>query len=161
MDKNEWEKMLDDQDRQFLLKQRLPEHVALLDAIRSLFPTTGIIQNMFCNRFMSESVELIKHALFQYEDGYFDCAFYCLRQSVENMNSMLLLADDEKRLRQWKSKAWFPMDNKVKDLLGKQNGAYCEIKAKIPEFYADMKNCLEKPTSISINKDLILSIHTA
>ena len=117
MNTAEFEKMLLEQDHQLLKAVVLPEHESLLQTIRALFPTTGILQNMFCNGFMTESVELIKHALFLYEDGYFDCAFYSLRQSVEIMNSMLLLSDDEDRLKEWKAKAWFPMDKAVKGLL--------------------------------------------
>ena len=135
MNADEFEKMLLEQDHQLLKKVVLPEHESLLQAIRALFPTTGILQNMFCNGFMTESVELIKHALFLYEDGYFDCAFYSLRQSVEIMNSMLLLSDDEDRLKEWKAKAWFPMDKAVKGLLEKNNAAYSEIREKIPEFF--------------------------
>lgn len=99
MNAEEFEKMLLEQDHQLLKKVVLPEHESLLQAIRALFPETGIMQNLFCNGFMMESVELIKHALFLYEDGYFDCAFYSLRQSVELMNSMLLLSDDEDQLK--------------------------------------------------------------
>lgn len=135
MNAEEFEKMLLEQDHHLLKKVVLQEHESLLQAIRALFLTTGIIQNLFCNGFMMESVELIKHALFLYEDGYFDCAFYSLRQSVEIMNSMLLLSDDEDQLKKWRAKAWFPMDKRVKDLLEKNNAAYSEIKEKIPEFF--------------------------
>lgn len=140
----EFEKMLSVQDHQQLKKVVLPDHESLLQAIRALFPTTGIFQNMFCNGFMTESVELIKHAFFLYEDGYFDCAFYSLRQSVEIMNSMLLLSDDENRLKEWKAKAWFPMDKKVKSLLEKNNAAYSEIREKIPEFFTHYDELLKK-----------------
>ena len=140
----EFEKMLSVQDHQQLKKVVLPGHESLLQAIRALFPTTGIFQNMFCNGFMTESVELIKHAFFLYEDGYFDCAFYSLRQSVEIMNSMLLLSDDENRLKEWKAKAWFPMDKAVKGLLEKNNAAYSEIREKIPEFFTHYDELLKK-----------------
>jgi len=143
MNAEEFEKMLLEQDHQLLKKVVLPEHESLLQAIRALFPTTGILQNMFCNGFMTESVELIKHALFLYEDGYFDCAFYSLRQSVEIMNSMLLLSDDEDRLKEWKAKAWFPMDKAVKGLLEKNNAAYSEIREKIPEFFTHYDELLK------------------
>lgn len=135
MNTAEFEKLLFEQDHQLLKAVELPEHESLLQTIRALMPTTGILQNMFCNGFMTESVELLKHALFLYEDGYFDCAFYSLRQSVELMNSMLLLSDDEDRLKEWKAKAWFPMDKAVKGLLEKNNAAYSEIREKIPEFF--------------------------
>ncbi len=142
MNAEEFEKMLLEQDHQLLKKVVLPEHESLLQAIRALFPETGIMQNLFCNGFMMESVELIKHALFLYEDGYFDCAFYSLRQSVELMNSMLLLSDDEDQLKKWSAKARFPVDKTVKDSLARNNAAYSEIRAKIPEFFTNYDELL-------------------
>ena len=89
MNKDEWDSLLEEQDRKLLAKCQLPEHDRLLGTLRALIPTTGNINEMFCNMFFSESVELLKHAFFLYEEGYFDCAFYSLRQSIENINNML------------------------------------------------------------------------
>lgn len=144
MNKTEREEIQYQQDRQLLLKCHLPEHDELLDAVRSLMPTTGTIQHLFCNGFMSESVELLKHAVFLFEEGYFDCALYSLRQAIENMNSMLLLACDEEKINQWKSKTWFPTDSNVKSLLKKQNDAYKEIQEAIPEFFDNIKCLLDR-----------------
>lgn len=135
MDEKELEKMFAANDRQFLVKSTLPEHDKLISIIRMLYPTTGIVQNLFCNSFMLEAVELIKHSIFLYEEGFFDCAFYSLRQSIEILNNMLLCADDEVRLKNWDSKGRFPSDKRVKEALEKQNIAYSEIKTKIPEFF--------------------------
>lgn len=144
MNEQEWEELLNEQDRKFLLENQLPEHDELLSTLRALIPTTGNINEMFCNMFFSESVELIKHAFFLYEDGYFDCAFYSLRQSIENMNNMLLSAVDAEKFGKWKEKGNFPTDKKVKDLLSRQNDAYNEIKAVIPEFFEEYNELLKK-----------------
>lgn len=144
MDKNELEKLLYEQDHQFLIKQQLSEHDELLSILRALIPTTGNLDQLFCNMFFSESVELLKHAFFLYEDGYFDCAFYSLRQAIENMNNMLLSAVDIEKFEQWKDKGRFPSDKVVKDLLNHQNDAYNEIKAAIPEFFEQYNKLLKK-----------------
>ena len=144
MDEKELEKMLAANDRQFLSKNTLPEHDKLINIIRELFPATGIAQNLFCNSFMLEAVELIKHSIFLYEEGFFDCAFYSLRQSIEILNNMLLCADDDVRLKNWKSKGWFPSDKNVKETLKKQNIAYREIKSKLPEFFEKVDINLQK-----------------
>ena len=102
MNKSEWEELLCEQDHSLLVKRQLPEHDELLSTLRALIPTTGNLNEMFCNMFFSESVELLKHAFFLYEDGYFDCAFYSLRQSIENMNNMLLSAVDTDKYELWK-----------------------------------------------------------
>lgn len=144
MNKSEWEELLCEQDHSLLVKRQLPEHDELLSTLRALIPTTGNINEMFCNMFFSESVELLKHAFFLYEDGYFDCAFYSLRQSIENMNNMLLSAVDTDKYELWKEKGRFPSDKAVKDLLSHQNDAYNEIKTVIPEFFEQYDELLKK-----------------
>lgn len=144
MDKDELEKLKYEQDHNLLVKKQLPEHDELLSTLRTLMPTTGDLNVMFCNRFFNESVELLKHAFFLYEDGYFDCAFYSLRQSIENMNNMLLSAVDTEKFELWKAKGRFPADKAVKDLLVRQNIAYNEIKTVIPEFFEEYNGLLKK-----------------
>ena len=144
MNKSEWEELLCEQDHSLLVKRQLPEHDELLSTLRALIPTTGNLNEMFCNMFFSESVELLKHAFFLYEDGYFDCAFYSLRQSIENMNNMLLSAVDADKYELWKEKGRFPSDKAVKDLLSRQNDAYNEIKTVIPEFFEQYDELLKK-----------------
>ena len=144
MNKSEWEEILFEQDHCLLVKRQLPEHDELLSTLRALIPTTGNLNEMFCNMFFSESVELLKHAFFLYEDGYFDCAFYSLRQSIENMNNMLLSAVDADKYELWKEKGRFPPDKAVKDLLSRQNDAYNEIKTVIPEFFEQYDELLKK-----------------
>ena len=144
MNKSEWEKILFEQDHCLLVKRQLPEHDELLSTLRALIPTTGNLNEMFCNMFFSESVVLLKHAFFLYEDGYFDCAFYSLRQSIENMNNMLLSAVNADKYELWKEKGRFPTDKAVKDLLSRQNDAYNEIKTVIPEFFEQYDELLRK-----------------
>ena len=144
MKKEEWEELMYEQDHRLLVKNQLPDHDELLGTLRALIPTTGNLDELFCNTFFSESVELLKHAFFLYEDGYFDCAFYSLRQSIENMNNMLLAAVDADKFAIWKEKRRFPADSKVKDLLSQQNNAYNEIKAVIPEFFEQYNELLKK-----------------
>jgi len=144
MKKEEWEELMYEQDHRLLVKNQLPDHDELLSTLRALIPTTGNHDELFCNAFLSESVELLKHAFFLYEDGYFDCAFYSLRQSIENMNNMLLAAVDADKFAIWKEKRKFPADCKVKDLLSQQNNAYNEIKAVVPEFFEQYNELLKK-----------------
>ncbi len=144
MNKEELELSRCEQDRMLLSKCRLPEHDELLETLRSLIPTTGNLTEFFCNMFLSESVELLKHAFFLYEDGYFDCAFYSVRQSIENVNNMLLSVLDAEKYKLWKDKARFPSDKAVKEQLDKQNDAYNEIKTAIPDFFEKYDNLLKR-----------------
>jgi len=44
---------------------------------------TGRIDVMLANTFIQEAAQLIVNAIALFEHGYFDCAFYSLRQSLE------------------------------------------------------------------------------
>ena len=144
MDKSEWELLMEEQDRKLLTKCSLPEHDELLGTLRSLIPTTGNINELFCNNFLAESVELLKHAFFLYEEGYFDCAFYSVRQSIENINNMLFSTLDSENYKLWRDKARFPSDKIVKDQLNQKNDGYNEIKTAIPDFFAKYDDLLKQ-----------------
>ena len=143
MQKDEW-KLLDEQRRKAIEKCQIPERDELLKTLCALIPITGNLNDMFCNMFLMESVELLKHAFYLYEDGYFDCAFYSLRQSIENINNMLLVSIDHDTYELWKKKGRFPSDKQVKELLNQKSDAYGEIKAAIPEFYEEYDKLLRK-----------------
>lgn len=53
MNREEWEELLYEQDRKLLVKNQLPEHDELLSTLRALIPTTGNINEMFCNMFLA------------------------------------------------------------------------------------------------------------
>lgn len=144
MNRDNINKLIINQDFKFLVKCTIPEHDELMDYLHCLFPFTGIIDKTFCNYFMYESVELLKHAIFLYEDGYFDCAFYSVRQSIENLNNMLYLADKKEELKVWKTKKRFPSDKKIKEFLENTNKSYDEIKNSIPETFDNYQNLLQK-----------------
>lgn len=113
----------------------IEDHEFYYDVISNLFLFSGLGNCLFCNAFIQESVQLIKNSLMLYEEGFFDSAFYSLRQAVEIMNSMLMCSIDDSKYQNWKSKAWFPLDGKVKEALEQSCSNYSEIKNAIPEFF--------------------------
>ena len=139
-----YEQQLEVDAKRLLKITRLPKHEELLRDIQSAWPTTGLVDCQFCNSFMAESVELLKHSILLYESGYFDCAFYSTRQAIENLNNMLLLVDDTDKLNLWKSKGWFPSDSKVKETLVKINDVYNQVRNLFPEFFQRYDDLLGK-----------------
>ena len=144
MTKEEWEKELDEEDRRLLVKSTLPSHDQLMAYLRCLYPTTGFGDKLFCNGFMLESVELVKHGVFLYEEGYFDCAFYSVRQSIENMNNMLYVSNNDAEFAKWKAKERFPTDNQIKSQLKEIDNAYSELKTIIPDVFEKYEDLLKK-----------------
>ena len=144
MTKEEWEKDLDEDDHRLLVKNTLPDHDQLMTYLRCLYPTTGFGDKLFCNGFMMESVELLKHGVFLYEEGYFDCAFYSVRQSIENMNNMLYVSNNDVDFSKWKAKERFPTDNQIKSQLKEIDNAYSELKTIIPDVFEKYEGFLKK-----------------
>ena len=49
MKKEEWEEIMYEQDHRLLVKNQLPDHDELLGTLRALIPTTGNLDELFCN----------------------------------------------------------------------------------------------------------------
>ncbi|MCH4013362.1 MAG: hypothetical protein LKE64_03370 [Solobacterium sp.] len=45
------------------------------------------------NEYIFESVQLIYNAIILYQEGYFDCAYYSLRESIEVSTTMIYIDD--------------------------------------------------------------------
>lgn len=103
---------------------------------------------LFCNLFLKESVQLLINSIFLMEDGFYDCAFYSIRQSSENINTMLLLATDKNKLKQWCEKGYFPLNKEVINLLKKCNETYAEFKDKLKSFFDDYDNLIKQSHKI-------------
>jgi hypothetical protein len=136
----------------------VPDRVNILLHLHNLFMITGKADSLFCNSFMDESIELLKNAVFLYEDGYFDCAFYSVRQAYETINCMMYLAVDPINMANWENKARFPMNKELKERLGKISFAYHDVKCLIPEYFAKCDEMTAKANKIIHKQGLILFI---
>lgn len=111
--------------------------------------TTGQADRLFCNSFLSEIVQLFINSIFLYEDDYFDCAFYSIRQASEVGNIMLYLANKGKsELNTWNEKGYFPMNKKLVEELSKIDAAYSEIQVAISDFFKEYDELIKKAHKI-------------
>ena len=91
-------------EQEYRNPKSFPECEKLLLFLHSLFIITGQLDEMFCNAFVEEAIQLLKNAIFLYRDGLFDCAFYSVREASEVINSMLYLTQDVSMKKEWESK---------------------------------------------------------
>lgn len=111
--------------------------------------TTGRADAMFCNAFIDESIKLLVNSIWLYEEGYFDCAFYSVRQAVECTNNMLFLANGKQdELKRWNLKEHFPSDNRIKDKLQKLDDSYKEVYSVVPDFFDKYEDLLKRANKI-------------
>lgn len=121
----------------------LPKYEKILLFLHSLFLVTGRVDIMFCNSFLNEATQLLKNSIFLYTDGLFDCAFYSVRQASEVINSMLYLAQNPSKRKEWASKERFPMDSKIRNQLEKFSENYKELKSLIPEYFSHQEELIK------------------
>ncbi len=96
------------------------------------------------NTFFMESVQLITNAISLFEKGYFDSAYYSLRQSLETALTMVYLSDlegdkREKELLKWKEKSRFPMYKAMIELLEKQMAIFSDVKETMTDYFDEVE----------------------
>lgn len=129
-------KIIESIENEFENNILLPDYESLMLYLYYIVVYTGQCNIMFCNSFIQEAIQLLKNSLILYKKGFFDCAFYSIRQSSEVMDSMLYLAKSpSEKVNDWKSKSYFPVDSKVRQQLEKISNDYKEIKSLLPDFF--------------------------
>lgn len=133
-----------------LKKKELSDGKKLMEYLqRFAYLATGRADAMFCNAFIDESIKLLLNSIMLYEAGYFDCAFYSIRQAVECTNNMLFIVNSNKdELKKWNLKEYFPPDKKIKDKLQKIDDSYKEVYSVVPDFFDRYEELLKRANKI-------------
>ena len=105
---------------------------------------SGRMDINICNTFIMEAEQLLLNAIELFELGYFDCAYYALRSSVEISTTMVFLTDlpsddREKYFDNWKATKDFPMQGKMIKQLTEQGYVFSDMLRKMPQFFTDTK----------------------
>lgn len=141
---------LEQQEKRNLLPLEIPSK-------KNYFSDLFQLENSFVSRvdvfiantFFMESVQLIKNGISLFEKGYFDSAYYSLRQSLETALTMVYLSDleedkREKELLKWKEKSRFPMYKAMSDLLEKQMAIFSDVKEKMSDYFDELEQTKRK-----------------
>lgn len=113
------------------------------------FTWTGRADAQIANTFFEESVQLLINAVTLFEKGYFDCAFYSLRQSLEVSTTIIYLIDTnneghEEDLKKWKNQSKFPMYAQMLNLLTERGNVFSDIKSKMSEYFKEIEETKNK-----------------
>lgn len=105
---------------------------------------TGRVDAWLSNTFIDESAQLIVNAINLFEMGYFDCAYYSLRQSLELSTTMIYLVDiDENKreteIKNWKREERFPMQAQMMEYLTKNGAVFKDLKSKLELYFNQLK----------------------
>ena len=130
--------------KQHLLPQQIPNKQDLIWDIQQIqYNITGRIDTRIANTFIFESTQLLFNAILLFEQGFFDCAYYSLRQAIELSTTMVYLSDmpretQEKKLKDWNTGNNFPMHNSMLKELKEKGGVFSNMRQKMPQFFSDL-----------------------
>ncbi len=107
---------------------------------------TGRIDANIANTFILEASQLLVNSIVIFEMGYFDAAYYCLRESLEVATLMAFFVDlpEEKRnaeLKKWKNPSnRFSMQKQMMNELKDKGDIIHDMKKCMPSFFDRIEN---------------------
>lgn len=101
------------------------------------------------NTFIMEAVQLVVNSISLFELGYFDNAYYSLREAIEISTTIVYLSDmpDEERkekMENWKNTKDFPMQSQMLNQLYQYGIVISDMKANMGAFFDEIKNVSRK-----------------
>lgn len=150
---------LDDISMNKLHKFNLPDADEYIYAINNIqMATTGFINAMESNKFFAEACQMIINAIRLYQDGYFDCAFYSLRQSIELSIGTIFLNANPDKYRNWnKLEKGFESGNMAR-YLADNEPTFKEVREKLCDYFDNLHE-LKKQIDKYVHKQGYKSFH--
>lgn len=106
---------------------------------------TGRIDAHLANIFIMESVQLIVNSVSLFELGYFDSAYYSLREAIELSTTIVYLSDmpdkDRRKIMEdWNNTKYFPMQKKILKQLYQHGVVISDMKDKMKNFFDSIED---------------------
>lgn len=146
--------------RWMVRKFRLPNASDYLWDIENItWAETGLIDAFEANRFFDEASQMIANSIFLFQKGFFDTAFYSLRQSIEISIGTLYLTANPEKMKEWKKLEPGFESGKMADFLRRHEPVFKEIRDKIPTFFDNIR-AIQKKTNKYVHKQGYSSFYT-
>ncbi len=135
------------QEKQNILVKRKPfsiqEEKELYQDLQNIEDSTSGRGDLYAiggNIFIQESVQLLKNAIILYQSGFFDCAYYSIREAIEIATVFIFLSDIPRDDRDqwfsaWKSNLYFPEQNKMMNQLAHKGDVFTDMKKNMASFF--------------------------
>ena len=141
---------IEHKENENIIPNELPEKQQYyLDLMNIEHSFTGRLDVMFSNDFFREASQLIINAITLYEKGYFDCAFYSLRQSLEIATTIVYFVDDDeenrkKEIKKWRNQERFPQQGQMLNQLQNRKLEFSNIKKKMSLYFEEVEQTKRK-----------------
>jgi len=106
----------------------------------------GRADALYANEFFQEAVQLIVNSIVLFEKGYFDCAYYSLRQSLEISTTIVYFVDNDDadvrkdEITKWKSLQRFPMHNQMHRELERRQNVFANMKDEMKNYFDNLEH---------------------
>ena len=119
-----------------LVEMQLSDVDEYLFAINQIeFASTGFFRALGSNLFFNEACQCLKNSINLFLQGYFDCAFYQMRQSLEISIGTLYLTSHPVEMERWKSlEKGFENGRMVKWLVANED-TFANMKEQLASFF--------------------------
>lgn len=131
----------------------------LLDIENITWAATGLIEEVGVNRFFDEASQMIANSVFLFQEGFFDAAFYSLRQSIEISIGTLYLTANPEKLSAWKKLEPGFESGKMADFLRNHESVFKEMRTKMADFFDNIR-IVQRKTNKYIHKQGFVSFYT-
>lgn len=125
--------------QRYITKENVLDYYQLYSYVDELADSiSGMVETPSFNQFLLESCQLLANSLDLIHQGYFDAAFYSVRQAGEviligalftNLDS----AEREAKYKKWASLESFPSFSKLSGMLREADSEYRELLEQMPE----------------------------
>lgn len=119
----------------------------IFDLYNISLANTGFVHAWESNLFFEEASQLIVNAIKLFQLGYFDCAFYSLRQSIETSIGTIYLTENPDKKDDWEALREGFESGKMSAYLKKNETTFRDLVQKMPKFFENIRN-----TNKAINK---------
>lgn len=103
--------------------------------------STGIIDAQIANMTLNESCMMLINAIKVFQLGFFDCAFYSLRQTIELSIGGIYLFSDKNKIKDWNNgENGFERGHMTKLLLKDEESAYKDVRNKLESYFDALRN---------------------
>lgn len=107
-----------------------------IDDLNALLMTESPMEDMYneFNAFFKEAICLIENAINLFELGYFDCAYYSLREALGLAKKPLFFIEKKERYDEWKKHTTKFCDNWVKQF-NEKNVVFDDVRERLNSFF--------------------------
>lgn len=114
------------------------EYLMAINQIRTA--KTGFVNYMESNLFFDEACQCLINAINLFQYGYFDAAFYMLRQSIETSIGTLYLVSNKDKIKNWENLERGFEQGKMAEWLRNNEKSFYEMKELMPDFFQRIRD---------------------